>query len=68
MEMDVDEPSDTMVIKHAIGYAVLMGMGLLSEINARQMSVSALLLINYIMGLMTLVIVAHFCYKGAGVV
>ena len=34
MEMDIDEPGDTMVIEHAIGYAASMGMGLLSEIDA----------------------------------
>ena len=55
MEMDVDEPGDTMVIKHAIGFAASMGMGLLSEIDALHNNVSIPLLSNYIIGLMTLV-------------
>ena len=44
MEMDVDKPSDTMVIKHTIGFAALMGMGLLLEIDALQTNVSVSLL------------------------
>ena len=66
MEMDIDEPGGTMVIKHAIGYVALMGMGLLLEIDVLWTIVSALLLSNYVKGLMTLVIVACFFCKGAG--
>ena len=68
MEMDIDEPGDTMVIRHAIGFAALMGMGLLAEIDVLWTNVHVLLLYNYIKELMTLVLVAHFLYKGTGIV
>ena len=62
MEMDIDEPGNTMVIKHAIGYAASMGMGLLSEIDTLWTSVSiSTILFNYVKGLTILVIVSYFC-------
>ena len=59
--MDVDEPGDTMVIEHTIGYAASMGMGLLSEIDTLWTSVSiSTILFNYVKGLTILVIVSYF--------
>ena len=50
MEMDVDEPGNTMVIEHAIGFAAPTGMGLLSEIDALQTKISVSLFFNCIKG------------------
>ena len=68
MEMDIDEPGDTIVIKHAIGYAASMGMGLLSEIDALHTNVSPFVLIQLCYGADNSCIVDYVLYEGAGVV